>query len=201
MSETLYCFIPDPKSSGHLFFNFVHIRNFLQKRMSLAGVHLFWMFENTTHMKEQIKTDICTALGCEPITLCPSSPVSMARERHFWDNLPAMYDLCTDTTDTMCLNLQDFLRPHRTANFQCSRTITTNKWNQKRGTRLPVTVNGREDYMNVNEIESLMGFRLHYTDACDLSIRQRFNFLAKGWCIPVVQKLLQTLIDILFHKG
>ncbi|KAE8738588.1 hypothetical protein FOCC_FOCC015927 [Frankliniella occidentalis] len=122
------------------------------------------------------------ALECDPITICASSFLPMVRSRNFWGNVPGMSDLSTSREETTSMHLQDVLRPKRFANFECAKTLTSNKSNMKK-------------------VELLMGLPRHFIDACDLSVKQRCNLLAKGWCVPVVRKILQPLTELYFQKS
>ncbi|KAK3920624.1 DNA (cytosine-5)-methyltransferase 3A [Frankliniella fusca] len=159
----------DPESSGHLIFNYMKIKDSLQRRVVASGLPFFWLFENTSHMEDDVLSDI-------------------------------MRDLCTYTDQTTGLELQDFLRPNRNANFSSVKTVTTNRYNLKKGVAKPVTMNGTESHLYVYEVESLMGFPIHYTDGCNLSVTQRLQLLGRGWCAPVVAKILEPLSEIYLQK-
>ncbi|KAK3917166.1 DNA (cytosine-5)-methyltransferase 3A, partial [Frankliniella fusca] len=190
----------DPESSGHLIFNYVKIKDSLQRRVVASGLPFFWLFENTSHMEDDVLSDITSVMGSEPTTICASAFVPMNRKRNFWGNIPRMRDLCTYTDQTTGLELQDFLRPNRNANFSSVKTVTTNRSNLKKGVAKPVTMNGTESHLYVNEVESLMGFPIHYTDGCDLSVTQRLQLLGRSWCAPVVAKILEPLSEIYLQK-
>lgn len=49
---------PDPKSSGHLFYEYVRIKNCLEALSQTNGTEFFWLFENTAHMEHKSREAI-----------------------------------------------------------------------------------------------------------------------------------------------
>lgn len=59
----------------------------------------------------------------------------------------------------------------------------------------------KQCYFTINELEVLMGLPPHYTDTSNLSVKERSDVLAKGWCVPVVEKILEPLTEIYLTKN
>jgi site-specific DNA-cytosine methylase len=53
-----FCVSTDPESSGHLFYDFKRIKEYLEKRMNAEGLPFFWLLENTSHMRNSTKEEI-----------------------------------------------------------------------------------------------------------------------------------------------
>ncbi|KAK3929344.1 DNA (cytosine-5)-methyltransferase 3A [Frankliniella fusca] len=188
----------DPESSGHLFYNFKTIKEFFEKRMNGQGLPFFWLFENTNKMRCSVKEEISKHLQVHPVLICASQFLPMLRMRYFWGNIPNMENFEKRMNCKSSLHLSCFLKPGRLANLDVTKTITTNVSNQfsRKGNTLPVTMNGKETPLTLNEVELLFGFPEHYTDASNLSVRERYSLLAKGWCVPVVASVLGPLAEI-----
>ncbi|XP_029012751.1 DNA (cytosine-5-)-methyltransferase 3 beta, duplicate a isoform X2 [Betta splendens] len=93
--------------------------------------------------------------------------------------------------------LQDCLEVGRTAKFDKVRTITTKSNSIRQGKMgpLPVTMNGKEDYLWCTEMEQIFGFPKHYTDVNNMGRMQRQRVLGRSWSVPVIRHLFSPLKD------
>ncbi|KAI4794822.1 hypothetical protein KUCAC02_031825 [Chaenocephalus aceratus] len=60
---------------------------------------------------------------------------------------------------------------------------------------LPVTMNGKEDYLWCTEMEQIFGFPKHYTDVNNMGRAQRQRVLGRSWSVPVIRHLFAPLKD------
>ncbi|XP_047196039.1 DNA (cytosine-5-)-methyltransferase 3 beta, duplicate a [Hippoglossus stenolepis] len=183
------------EGTGRLFFEFYRILAMLKPKEG-DDRPFFWLFENVVFMSAHDKADICRFLECNPI-LVDAVKVSPAhRARYFWGNLPGMNrPLATSLDDKV--SLQDCLELGRTAKFDKVRTITTKSNSIRQGKHgpLPVSMNGREDYLWCTEMEQIFGFPKHYTDVNNMGRMQRQKVLGRSWSVPVIRHLFAPLKD------
>ncbi|XP_014840580.1 PREDICTED: uncharacterized protein LOC106916660 [Poecilia mexicana] len=183
------------EGTGRLFFEFYRILTLLKPKEEDSRP-FFWLFENVVLMSAHDKTDICRFLECNPV-LVDAVKVSPAhRARYFWGNIPGMSrPLATSLDDKV--TLQDCLEVGRTAKFDKVRTITTKSNSIRQGKMgpLPVSMNGKEDYLWCTEMEQIFGFPKHYTDVNNMSRMQRQKVLGRSWSVPVIRHLFAPLKD------
>ncbi|XP_034232825.1 DNA (cytosine-5)-methyltransferase 3C-like [Thrips palmi] len=189
----------DPSSSGHLFFEYHRILQYLTKSAKEKGHQFYWMFENTSSMELGTKQQMSSYLQCSPVVRCASQFVPMKRKRFFWGNFPSQ---SIEESDRDGINLQYFLKPYREATVHSMPTLTTNSHSQRSGREqcLPVTEEGVPSHLYITEQEQLFGFPSHYTDGPNLSVTDRRKLLGKAWCIPVVVDLLKFLCPLFKTK-
>ncbi|XP_074537363.1 DNA (cytosine-5-)-methyltransferase 3 beta, duplicate a [Halichoeres trimaculatus] len=183
------------EGTGRLFFEFYRILSYLKPKED-DDRPFFWLFENVVFMSGNDKSDICRFLECNPI-LVDAVKVSPAhRARYFWGNLPGMKRPLSTSLDDK-VSLQDCLEIGRTAKFDKVRTITTktNSIRQGKTGPLPVSMNGKEDYLWCTEIEQIFGFPKHYTDVNNMGRSQRQKVLGRSWSVPVIRHLFAPLKD------
>ncbi|XP_062248294.1 DNA (cytosine-5-)-methyltransferase 3 beta, duplicate a [Platichthys flesus] len=183
------------EGTGRLFFEFYRILAMLKPKEG-DDRPFFWLFENVVFMSAHDKADICRFLECNPI-LVDAVKVSPAhRARYFWGNLPGMNRPLSTSLDDK-VSLQDCLELGRTAKFDKVRTITTksNSIRQGKHGSLPVSMNGREDYLWCTEMEQIFGFPKHYTDVNNMGRMQRQKVLGRSWSVPVIRHLFAPLKD------
>ncbi|KAM4738365.1 DNA (cytosine-5-)-methyltransferase 3 beta, duplicate a isoform 2-T3 [Anableps anableps] len=183
------------EGTGRLFFEFYRILTLLKPKEE-DNRPFFWLFENVVLMSAHDKTDICRFLECNPV-LVDAVKVSPAhRARYFWGNIPGMSrPLATSLDDKV--TLQDCLEVGRMAKFDKVRTITTKSNSIRQGKMgpLPVSMNGKEDYLWCTEMEQIFGFPKHYTDVNNMSRMQRQKVLGRSWSVPVIRHLFAPLKD------
>ncbi|XP_074499588.1 uncharacterized protein LOC141772483 isoform X1 [Sebastes fasciatus] len=183
------------EGTGRLFFEFYRLLTLLKPKED-EDRPFFWLFENVVFMSANDKSDICRFLECNPI-LVDAVKVSPAnRARYFWGNLPGMNrPLATSLDDKV--NLQDCLELGRSAKFDKVRTITTKSNSIRQGKLgpLPVSMNGKEDYLWCTEMEQIFGFPKHYTDVNNMGRSQRQKVLGRSWSVPVIRHLFAPLKD------
>lgn len=54
-------------------------------------------------------------------------------------------------------------------------------------------MDGAGDVPWVTELESVFGFKSHYTDVGDLSICKRQRLIGKSWSVPIVEAIFKPL--------
>uniref|UniRef100_A0A8B9RLR1 DNA (cytosine-5-)-methyltransferase n=1 Tax=Astyanax mexicanus TaxID=7994 RepID=A0A8B9RLR1_ASTMX len=183
------------EGTGRLFFEYYRMLTMMRPKED-DDRPFFWLFENVVAMSAHDKADICRFLECNPILIDAVKVSPAHRARYFWGNLPGMNrPLATSLTDK--LDLQDCLEIGRTAKFNKVRTITTKSNSIKQGKMgpLPVSMNGKEDYLWCTELESIFGFPKHYTDVNNMGRGQRQKVLGRSWSVPVIRHLFAPLKD------
>uniref|UniRef100_A0A4W6EDZ1 DNA (cytosine-5-)-methyltransferase n=1 Tax=Lates calcarifer TaxID=8187 RepID=A0A4W6EDZ1_LATCA len=183
------------EGTGRLFFEFYRILTLLKPRED-DDRPFFWLFENVVFMSANDKNDICRFLECNPILIDAVKVSPAHRARYFWGNLPGMNrPLATSLDDKVAL--QDCLEVGRTAKFDKVRTITTKSNSIRQGKMgpLPVSMNGKEDYLWCTEMEQIFGFPKHYTDVNNMGRMQRQKVLGRSWSVPVIRHLFAPLKD------
>uniref|UniRef100_A0A673G3C7 DNA (cytosine-5-)-methyltransferase n=1 Tax=Sinocyclocheilus rhinocerous TaxID=307959 RepID=A0A673G3C7_9TELE len=183
------------EGTGRLFFEYYRMLTMMRPREG-DDRPFFWLFENVVAMSAHDKADICRFLECNPVMIDAVKVSPAHRARYFWGNLPGMNrPLVTSLTDKV--ELQDCLEVGRTAMFNKVRTITTKSNSIKQGKMgpLPVTMNGKEDYLWCTEMERIFGFPKHYTDVNNMGRGQRQKVLGRSWSVPVIRHLFAPLKD------
>ncbi|KAL6458865.1 hypothetical protein MHYP_G00323370 [Metynnis hypsauchen] len=183
------------EGTGRLFFEYYRMLTMMRPKED-DDRPFFWLFENVVAMSAHDKADICRFLECNPILIDAVKVSPAHRARYFWGNLPGMNrPLATSLTDK--LDLQDCLEIGRLAKFNKVRTITTKSNSIKQGKMgpLPVSMNGKEDYLWCTEMESIFGFPKHYTDVNNMGRGQRQKLLGRSWSVPVIRHLFAPLKD------
>ncbi|XP_071333215.1 DNA (cytosine-5-)-methyltransferase 3 beta, duplicate a isoform X3 [Trachinotus anak] len=183
------------EGTGRLFFEFYRILTLLKPKED-DDRPFFWLFENVVFMSANDKSDICRFLECNPILIDAVKVSPAHRARLFWGNLPGMNrPLATALDDKVAL--QDCLEVGRMAKFDKVRTITTKSNSIRQGKMgpLPVTMNGKEDYLWCTEMEQIFGFPKHYTDVNNMGRMQRQKVLGRSWSVPVIRHLFAPLKD------
>uniref|UniRef100_A0A673ML69 DNA (cytosine-5-)-methyltransferase n=1 Tax=Sinocyclocheilus rhinocerous TaxID=307959 RepID=A0A673ML69_9TELE len=183
------------EGTGRLFFEYYRMLTMMRPRED-DDRPFFWLFENVVAMSAHDKADICRFLECNPVMIDAVKVSPAHRARYFWGNLPGMNrPLATSLTDKA--DLQDCLEVGRTAMFNKVRTITTKSNSIKQGKMgpLPVTMNGKEDYLWCTEMERIFGFPKHYTDVNNMGRGQRQKLLGRSWSVPVIRHLFAPLKD------
>ncbi|KAL6119361.1 uncharacterized protein ACO6RY_03947 [Pungitius sinensis] len=183
------------EGTGRLFFEFYRLLTLLKPKEG-DDRPFFWLFENVVFMSANDKSDICRFLECNPILIDAVKVTPAHRARYFWGNLPGMNrPLATSLDDKV--GLQDCLEGGRKAMFDKVRTITTKSNSIRQGKMgpLPVTMNGKEDYLWCTEMEQVFGFPKHYTDVNNMGRAQRQRVLGRSWSVPVIRHLFAPLKD------
>ncbi|XP_077473238.1 DNA (cytosine-5)-methyltransferase 3C-like isoform X2 [Stigmatopora argus] len=182
------------EGTGRLFFEYYRILSMLKPKDG-DDRPFFWLFENVVFMTVRDKEDICRFLECNPIIMDAVRVSPAHRARYFWGNVPGMTRPPTKSEDQK-VSLQDCLEVGRKAKLEKVRTITT-KSNSLVQTKvgLPVTMNGKEDYLWCTELEQIFGFPKHYTDVNNMGRTQRQKVLGRFWSVPVIRHLLAPLKD------
>ncbi|XP_062854404.1 DNA (cytosine-5-)-methyltransferase 3 beta, duplicate a [Trichomycterus rosablanca] len=181
------------EGTGRLFFEYYRMLTMLRPRED-DDRPFFWLFENVVAMSARDKADICRFLECNPIMIDAVKVSPAHRARYFWGNLPGMNrPLSISLNDKV--DLQECLEVGRTAQFDKVRTITTKSNSIKQGKMgpLPVTMNGKEDYLWSTEMERVFGFPKHYTDVNNMGRGQRQKVLGRSWSVPVIRHLFAPL--------
>uniref|UniRef100_A0A672IJQ8 DNA (cytosine-5-)-methyltransferase n=1 Tax=Salarias fasciatus TaxID=181472 RepID=A0A672IJQ8_SALFA len=183
------------EGTGRLFFEFYRILTLLKPKED-EDRPFFWLFENVVFMSANDKSDICRFLECNPILIDAIKVSPAHRARYFWGNLPGMNRPLATSLDDKVL-LQDCLESGRTAKFDKVRTITTKSNSIRQGKMgpLPVSMNGKEDYLWCTEMEQVFGFPKHYTDVNNMGRMQRQKVLGRSWSVPVIRHLFAPLKD------
>ncbi|XP_056279145.1 DNA (cytosine-5-)-methyltransferase 3 beta, duplicate a isoform X2 [Pseudoliparis swirei] len=183
------------EGTGRLFFEFYRLLTMLKPKEG-DNRPFFWLFENVVFMSAHDKSDICRFLECNPILIDAVKVSPAHRARYFWGNLPGMNRPLTTSIDDK-VGLQDCLEGGRKALFEKVRTITTKSNSIRQGKMgpLPVTMNGKEDYLWCTEMEQIFGFPKHYTDVNNMGRSQRQRVLGRSWSVPVIRHLFAPLKD------
>ncbi|KAM4610617.1 DNA (cytosine-5-)-methyltransferase 3 beta, duplicate a [Polymixia lowei] len=183
------------EGTGRLFFEFYRMLTMMRPKED-DDRPFFWLFENVVFMSANDKADICRFLECNPILIDAVKVSPAHRARYFWGNLPGMNrPLATSLDDKV--DLQNCLEVGRTAKFDKVRTITTKSNSIRQGKMgpLPVSMNGKEDYLWCTEMEQIFGFPKHYTDVNNMGRSQRQKVLGRSWSVPVIRHLFAPLKD------
>ncbi|KAJ3586413.1 hypothetical protein NHX12_012811 [Muraenolepis orangiensis] len=183
------------EGTGRLFFEYYRMLNMMRPKED-DDRPFFWLFENVVFMGAHDKSDICRFLECNPILIDAVKVSPAHRARYFWGNLPGMNrPLATSLDDKV--GLQDCLEVGRMAKFDKVRTITTKSNSIRQGKigTLPVSMNGKEDYLWCTEMEQVFGFPKHYTDVNNMGRSQRQRVLGRSWSVPVIRHLFAPLKD------
>ncbi|XP_028264942.1 uncharacterized protein LOC114438071 [Parambassis ranga] len=183
------------EGTGRLFFEFYRILTLLRPKEE-DNRPFFWLFENVVFMSANDKSDICRFLECNPILIDAVKVSPAHRARYFWGNLPGMNRSLATSLDHK-VSLQDCLEVGREAKFDKVRTITTKSNSIRQGKMgpLPVSMNGKEDYLWCTEMEQVFGFPKHYTDVNNMGRMQRQKVLGRSWSVPVIRHLFAPLKD------
>uniref|UniRef100_A0A7N6BLE4 DNA (cytosine-5-)-methyltransferase n=1 Tax=Anabas testudineus TaxID=64144 RepID=A0A7N6BLE4_ANATE len=183
------------EGTGRLFFEFYRILTLLKPKEG-DDRPFFWLFENVVFMSANDKSDICRFLECNPVLIDAIKVSPAHRARYFWGNLPGMNRPLATSLDHK-VTLQDCLEVGRTAKFEKVRTITTKSNSIRQGKMgpLPVSMNGKEDYLWCTEMEQVFGFPKHYTDVNNMGRMQRQKVLGRSWSVPVIRHLFAPLKD------
>ncbi|XP_077369408.1 DNA (cytosine-5)-methyltransferase 3C-like isoform X2 [Festucalex cinctus] len=182
------------EGTGRLFFEFYRILTLLKPKEG-DDRPFYWLFENVVFMSTRDKTDICRFLECNPVIIDAVSVSPAHRARYFWGNIPGMNRPLTVSLDQK-VNLQDCLEVGRVAKLDKVRTITTNINCMTHGKKgLPVSMNGKDDYLWCTEMEQVFGFPKHYTDVNNMGRTQRQKVLGRSWSVPVIRHLIAPLKD------
>uniref|UniRef100_A0A8C2KUY0 DNA (cytosine-5-)-methyltransferase n=1 Tax=Cyprinus carpio TaxID=7962 RepID=A0A8C2KUY0_CYPCA len=174
------------EGTGRLFFEYYRMLTMMRPREE-DDRPFFWLFENVVAMSAHDKADICRFLECNPVMIDAVKVSPAHRARYFWGNLPGMNrPLATSLTDKV--ELQDCLEVGRTAMFNKVRTITTKSNSIKQGKMgpLPVTMNGKEDYL---------WFLLYQVYVNNMGRGHRQKLLGRSWSVPVIRHLFAPLKD------
>ncbi|XP_060787948.1 DNA (cytosine-5-)-methyltransferase 3 beta, duplicate a isoform X3 [Neoarius graeffei] len=183
------------EGTGRLFFEYYRMLTLMRPKED-DDRPFFWLFENVVAMSAHDKADICRFLECNPILIDAVKVSPAHRARYFWGNLPGMNrPMAISLSDKV--DLQDCLEVGRVAQFNKVRTITTKSNSIKQGKMgpLPVTMNGKEDYLWCTEMERVFGFPKHYTDVNNMGRGQRQKVLGRSWSVPVIRHLFAPLKD------
>ncbi|XP_033484566.2 uncharacterized protein LOC117258142 isoform X2 [Epinephelus lanceolatus] len=183
------------EGTGRLFFEFYRLLTLLKPKED-DDRPFFWLFENVVFMSANDKSDICRFLECNPILIDAVKVSPAHRARYFWGNLPGMNRPLASSLDDK-VGLQDCLEVGRVAKFEKVRTITTKSNSIRQGKMgpLPVSMNGKEDYLWCTEMEQIFGFPKHYTDVNNMGRNQRQKVLGRSWSVPVIRHLFAPLKD------
>ncbi|KAE8751233.1 hypothetical protein FOCC_FOCC002061 [Frankliniella occidentalis] len=173
--------LDDPTGQSYLFYDYVRVRNQLKAAADAKGQR---------------------ELGCEPFQVCASRFSATKRKRLFWSNIPVIYDSLEPQGRK--ISLQEYLGLVRVAQVPLAKTITTNRAGQKSSSgKLPVTYEGKEEYLFARDIELLLGFPAGYTDYGGMSNSTRTALLGRSWSVDVVMAILSPLKDFFRreHQG
>ncbi|XP_038165294.1 DNA (cytosine-5-)-methyltransferase 3 beta, duplicate a [Cyprinodon tularosa] len=183
------------EGTGRLFFEFYRILTLLRPKEE-DNRPFFWLFENVVFMSAHDKNDICRFLECNPVLIDAVKVSPAHRARYFWGNIPGMSRPLSTSLDDK-VTLQDCLEVGRMAKFDKVRTITTKSNSIRQGKMgpLPVSMNGKEDYLWCTEMEQIFGFPKHYTDVNNMGRMQRQKVLGRSWSVPVIRHLFAPLKD------
>ncbi|XP_037539747.1 DNA (cytosine-5-)-methyltransferase 3 beta, duplicate a [Nematolebias whitei] len=183
------------EGTGRLFFEYYRILNILKPKEE-DNRPFFWLFENVVFMSSHDKSDICRFLECNPVLVNAVKVSPAHRARYFWGNIPGMNRPITASQSDKVI-LQECLEVGRKAMTEKIRTVTSHAECMKLGKKgpLPVTMNGKEDYLWSSELEMVFGFPKHYTDVNHMSRTCRQKILGKSWSVPVIRHLLSPLKD------
>lgn len=64
----------------------------------------------------------------------------------------------------------------------------------------PVEEDGKPASLFITDIEALFGFPKSYTDGPNLTLTDRRRLLGKAFCVPVLEDLLQPLVQLFWLK-
>ncbi|KAA8591366.1 hypothetical protein FQN60_002309 [Etheostoma spectabile] len=183
------------EGTGRLFFEFYRLLTLLKPKED-DDRPFFWLFENVVFMSAHDKSDICRFLECNPVLIDAVKVSPAHRARYFWGNLPGMNRPLATALDHK-VALQECLEVGRVAKFDKVRTITTKSNSIRQGKMgpLPVSMNGKEDYLWCTEMEQIFGFPKHYTDVNNMGRNQRQKVLGRSWSVPVIRHLFAPLKD------
>ncbi|XP_066951556.1 uncharacterized protein [Macrobrachium rosenbergii] len=179
----------DPTGTGILFFHYFRVLKTIL--LHNKGTHLFWLFENVTHMPREFKIHISTFLEREPAIIDAKYFSPQSRPRCFWGNIPDMYKPLPPEILNKAHPLGKYVTKvkNRTALAEKVNCITTNQNSLK-----PVfKMNNHADFPWITEIEKIFGFPAHYTDVGNLNLRERQALLGRSWSVGVVEYILKPL--------
>ncbi|XP_053650320.2 DNA (cytosine-5)-methyltransferase 3A isoform X1 [Cherax quadricarinatus] len=186
----------DPTGTGILFFHYYRILKILQAEARAKAIHLFWLFENVSSMPREFMTEISLFFEREPCVIDAKHFSPQRRARYFWGNLPGMYDPIPSHLQEN-YRLSQYLHKigDREALVQKVNCITTNTASLRLnlGKVWPIRMNEKGDVPWVTEIEKIFGYPEHYTDAGNLSIKERQVLLGRAWSVPVIMHILKPL--------
>lgn len=159
-----------------------------------------WHFmENNKGMREEYKQAISQAVGVEPIFVPANLLSAVRRDRLYWSNIPnlgvpadrgiMLKSIIGEYEGIWCYP-RGFFDGGIKSYFGKMPTVTCSSFEHN---FMPV-VNGVKRKFTSNEIELAMGFPLDYTKG--VSESRRIKKLGNTWCVPVVQYLLQGLLEV-----
>ncbi|XP_064082111.1 LOW QUALITY PROTEIN: DNA (cytosine-5)-methyltransferase 3A-like [Macrobrachium nipponense] len=179
----------DPTGTGILFFHYFRVLKTIL--LHNKGTHLFWLFENVTHMPREFKFQISTFLQREPAIIDAKYFSPQSRPRCFWGNIPDMYKPLPPEVLNKAHPLGKCVAKvtNRKALAEKVNCITTNTNSLKQVFKM----SDHADYPWITEIEKIFGFPAHYTDVGNLSLRERQALLGRSWSVGVVEYILKPL--------
>ncbi|XP_017770102.1 PREDICTED: DNA (cytosine-5)-methyltransferase 3A-like [Nicrophorus vespilloides] len=179
----------EPSGTGILFFYFFKILTTMAK----INGPFFWLFENVSSMNIKNKNIISRFLMCEPTMVSAAWVSPQRRERFFWGNLPTLQCNFENKGPT----LEEYLGSNRKALCEKVNTITTkrNSLYQGNENKYPVfdETTMENDVLTINEIESVFGFDIDYTNVSNIGVSSRQELLGKAWSVQVSCLLLRCL--------
>uniref|UniRef100_A0A8C2KQK4 DNA (cytosine-5-)-methyltransferase n=1 Tax=Cyprinus carpio TaxID=7962 RepID=A0A8C2KQK4_CYPCA len=184
------------EGTGRLFFEYYRMLTMMRPREE-DDRPFFWLFENVVAMSAHDKADICRFLECNPVMIDAVKVSPAHRARYFWGNLPGMNRYMVECQKQLHLISSLTIMIQRFHQFNKVRTITTKSNSIKQGKMgpLPVTMNGKEDYLWCTEMERIFGFPKHYTDVNNMGRGHRQKLLGRSWSVPVIRHLFAPLKD------
>ena len=179
----------DPNGTGVLFFDFVRVRELIEKNN--RGRHFFWMFENVASMPSKYRVEINERLGRTPDLIDSANYSAQHRPRLYWSNLPSVsFPISSE-------DLQDVLTPNcnRHALVKKIRTVTTrvNSLKQSKSELKPILMNGDNDGVWITELEQIFGFSRHYTDVRNLCATKRLKLIGRAWSVQTIVEIFRPL--------
>ena len=185
-----------PNSSAFLIVTCMKIVKFITQKMDPVGCAPLWLFETTAHMSKPCAERVFKEVGTDLHPICASAFTATYRRRYFAGNVPRLGETAAAVSKRYSgIPLQRFLEGYRTANTVIAPCVTSNVSLQKK----PVTIGGSPDNLYITEIESLLGFPKGYTDAANLSVRQREKLLARVVNVPTLHAILAPLKEVFGH--
>jgi len=159
-----------------------------------------WHFmENNKGMREEYKQAISQAVGVEPIFVPANLLSAVRRDRLYWSNIPnrgvpadkgiMLKSIIGEYGGIWCYP-RGFFDGGVKSYFGKMPTVTCSSFEHN---FMPV-VNGVKRKFTSNEIEVAMGFPIDYTKG--VSESQRIKRLGNTWVVPVVEYLLQGLLEV-----
>ncbi|GLH07756.1 Dna cytosine-5-methyltransferase 3a, partial [Gryllus bimaculatus] len=151
----------DITGSGYLVFEYFRLKELLEE---IQNSHIFFLFENVTHMPPKYIQQISRCFRCSPAMIDAQFFSAAHRARLFWGNIPGLRTLMTPRNSP---NLQEKIVEGfgRIATREKLLTITTNSNSLRRDSYGPTPVKMDDDDVLpwVTELEDIFGFPYHYT--------------------------------------